>query len=289
MSYNNNNNKSLHSTKQSRMSEILTDARYSIIDVAEQLYVNNTLVVDSDNTLYIDKIFANIINYNYLSVMENNAETNTAETVQTVIGNDNTRSFFAGNAPTFGTSATNADGRLSEFRDLLLSIQGINNITYNDSVIIGGMQNEAMGQYSVCIGGDGNEANGSRSVVLGGTENHTIGINSVACGLNAIAVHDNTFVFGTDDQHGTTTTTDSQFVVNATNGLMFKLPKSSTVRTDHIHEGFGVWCWDDVANTLCLKTKQNNTTYKSSMPTLTHEIRTVFENGRMSLINPDDS
>lgn len=274
------------------MSEILTDARYSIVDVAEQLYVNNTLVVDSDNTLYIDKIFANIINYNYLSVMQNNAGTNTeVNASETVIGNGGTRSFFAGNAPTsFGTSATNtADGILFEFRDLLLSIQGINNITYNDSVIVGGMQNEAMGQYSVCIGGDGNEANGSRSVVLGGTENHTIGNNSVACGLNAIAVHDNTFVFGTNDRQATTTTADSQFVVNATNGLMFKLPKSSTVRTDHIHEGFGVWCWDDAANTLCLKTKQNNTTYKSSIPTLTHEIRAVFENGRMSLINPDDS
>lgn len=273
------------------MSEILTDARYSIVDVAEQLYVNNTLVLDSNNTLYIDKIFANIINYNYLSVMEDNAGTNTeVNTAQTVIESGGTRSFFAGNAPTFGTSAPNATDRMvSEFRDLLLSVQGINNITYNDAVIVGGMQNEALGQHSVCIGGDGNEANGSRSVVLGGTENHTIGINSVACGLNSIAVHDNTFVFGTNDRQGTTTTTDSQFVVNATNGLMFKLPKSSTVRTDHIHEGFGVWCWDDAANTLCLKTKQNNTTYKSTIPTLTHEIRAVFENGRMSLINPDDS
>jgi hypothetical protein len=272
------------------MSEILTDARYSIVDVAEQLYVNNTLVVDSDNTLYIDKIFANIINYNYLSVMENTADTNTY-TAQTVIARGGTRSFFAGNAPTSAIPGTSnaADGILSEFRDLLLSVQGINNITYNDSVIVGGMQNEALGKHSVCIGGDGNEANGSRSVVLGGTENHTMGTNSVACGLNAIAVHDNTFVFGTNDRQGTTTTTDSQFVVNATNGLMFKLPKSSTVRTDHIHEGFGVWCWDDAANTLCLKTKQNNTTYKSTIPTLTHEIRAVFENGRMSLINPDDS
>ena len=260
------------------MSEILTDARYSIVDVAEQLYVNNNLVVDSDHTLYIDKIFANIINYNYLSVMEDTA------------GSGGTRSFFAGNTPTFGTSAPNAtDGLVSEFRDLLLSVQGINNITYNDAVIVGGMQNEALGQHSVCIGGDGNEANGSRSVVLGGTENHTIGINSVACGLNAIAVHDNTFVFGTNDRQGTTTTAESQFVVNAANGLMFKLPKSSTVRTDHIHEGFGVWCWDEAANTLCLKTKQNNTTYKSTIPTLTHEIRAVFENDRMRLINPDDS
>ena len=266
------------------MSEILTDARYSIVDVAEQLYVNNTLVVDSDNTLYIDKIFANIINYNYLSVMENSAATNAeVDTAQTVIASGGTRSFFAGNAPnTTGES-------VSEFRDLLLSIQGINNITYNDSVIVGGMQNEALGQHSVCIGGDGNEANGSRSVVMGGAENRTLGSNSVACGLNAIAVHDNTFVFGTNDRQGTTTTTDSQFVVNATNGLMFKLPKSNTVRTDHIHEGFGVWCWDETTNTLCLKTKQNNTTYKSTIPTLTHEIRAVFENGRMNLINPDDS
>lgn len=263
----------------------MTDARYSIVDIAEQLYVNNTLVVDSDNTLYIDKIFANIINYNYLSVMQNSADTNADINPTETEITSGTRSFFAGAAPTSKTT----DGLVSEFRDLLLSIQGINNITYNDSVIVGGMQNEALGQHSVCIGGDGNEANGSRSVVVGGTENRTLGSNSVACGLNAIAVHDNTFVFGTNDRQGTTTTADSQFVVNATNGLMFKLPKSNTVRTDHLHEGFGVWCWDDEANTLCLKTKQNNTTYKSTIPTLTHEIRAVFENGHMSLINPDDS
>ena len=142
------------------MSEILTDARYSIVDVAEQLYVNNTLVVDSDNTLYIDKIFANIINYNYLSVMQNTADPDTV-IGQTVIARGGTRSFFAGNAPTSAIPGTSnaADGILSEFRDLLLSVQGINNITYNDSVIVGGMQNEALGKHSVCIGGDGNTLN----------------------------------------------------------------------------------------------------------------------------------
>jgi hypothetical protein len=125
--------------------------------------------------------------------------------------------------------------------------------------------------------------------VLGGTENRTIGSNSIACGTNAIAVHDNTFVFSSSKYQGTATTTESQFVVNAVNGLMFKLPKSNAVRTDHILEGFGMWCWDDAANTLCLKTKQNNIFYKSTIPTLIHEIRTLFEDGHMKLVNPDDS
>lgn len=245
------------------MSQIATDARFTVLDVMNQLYVNDQLVIDSEHNLWVKKLYANVIYYDYLS----HTSSGTEELLP---------------------QATNT---FDEYSDFLMSLQGFNNISYTDSVVIGGVQNESSGTHSICIGGFGNEANGNYSTILGGHENQTIGTNTVVCGKNAIATHDNTFVFNSAETV-TQSTNNSQFVVNALNGLLFRLPKSHTVRTDHVSEGLAVWCWDERSNppSLCIKTKQQNIFYKQNLPMAVHEIHVIIdENGQTSVINPDDS
>lgn len=253
------------------MSEILTDAKYTIVEATEGLYVNNSLIVDKFSTIRINALNANVIYYNHL------------------VQNPSSNSIGSINLDRSFQPQTSNQPFLPESPEWLLSLQGVNNISYTDSTTIGGLQNEASGEHSVCVGGNGNETSGICSIALGGSDNRTIGDNSVACGKNSIAVHENTFVFNTSDQP-VLTTSDSQFIINATRGMFFKLPVSSTIRTDHVSEGFAVWCWDEEANTLCLKTKQNKTLYKSTIPTLKHEIKVVIDDdGIARLINPDHS
>jgi hypothetical protein len=256
------------------MSEILTDAKFTIVEATEGLYVNNSLIVDRYSTIRINALNANVIYYNHLV---QNPSSNSIGSI----------SFDRSFQPQ--SSSSSLQPPLPENTEWLLSLQGVNNISYTDSVTVGGIQNEASGEHSVCVGGNGNETSGVCSIVLGGSDNRTVGDHSIACGTNSIAVHENTFVFNSSEQP-VQTTTDSQFLINATKGMFFKIPVSSTIRTDHVSEGFAVWCWDDRANTLCLKTKQNNTLYKTSLPTLKHEIQVVIDGeGFVNLINPDRS
>ena len=241
------------------MAEILTDAKFNIMDITDNLYINGVKTIDKDRILYINEIYANKINYTFLENSDSKENTVTTNS-------------------SFGTSQDT----------ILLSIQGINNISYTNSVTIGGEFNEAISENSTCIGGKGNEANGMASTTLGGTENQSIGLNSVSCGKNAISAHDNTFVFNSSDT-ATQSSNVSQFVVGADNGLLFKLPYSSTIHTHEIPNGFAIWCWDKASKNLCLKTKQNNIFYKTDLPTNTHEIKVSISTEGVILTNPDDS
>jgi hypothetical protein len=254
------------------MSELLTDAKFSLLDLSDSLYINNSLTINKDKVLYVNEIYTNIIHYTYLKYEKD------TESVSS-----NTKSF-----PHARNELPNPDISKVD-HNIILSIQGINNVSYNDSVTIGGNQNEAIGKFSTCVGGNDNEANGSCSTTIGGSDNQSIGENSISCGKNSICIHDTSFVFNSSNE-SLKSTMDSQFIVGADNGLMFRLPLSTTMRTDTIIEGFAVWCWDTHTNSLCLKTKQNNTLFKTNLETLKHELTlSLDENGLFSLNNPDDS
>lgn len=255
------------------MSELLTDAKYSLLDISDSLYINNSLTIDKNKTLFVNEIHCNSVFYSYLKQVTED---------ETEIGGAS-RGFDFKKTESGTTSGLQMDN------GILLSIQGINNISYNDSVTIGGNQNEANGKFSTCIGGNDNEATGSCSVILGGSDNQSIGENSITCGKNSICIHDTSFMFNSSEE-SLKSTMDSQFIVGAEQGLMFQLPLSTTIRTDTVIEGFAIWCWDKNTESLCLKTKQNNTLYKTNLTTLTHEITvTVDIDGKVRLNNPDDS
>ncbi len=251
------------------MSQIATDARFTVLDVMNRLYVNDQLIIDSDQNLWVKNIHANVIYYDYLSHANSNSVNSNSVNLNQELNNT----------------------EFERYSDLLLSLQGFNNISYTDSIVIGGIQNESSGDSSICIGGFGNEANGDYSTIIGGNENQTKGKNTIACGTNAIAAHDNTFVFNSTDV-GVQSTNTSQFIISALNGMLFKLPISNTVHTNHVPEGFAIWCWDEQTNppSFCIKTKQQNVFYKQNYQLNVHEIQVVIsENGQTSLVNPDDS
>ena len=100
----------------------------------------------------------------------------------------------------------------------------------NFSAVGGGRTNTAEGAYSTVAGGEGNTASGLDSTVGGGLDNtasgafstipgglfnFALGSNSFAAGVRAVAVHENSFVWGGSATLDTTTLADGDFFVYA--------------------------------------------------------------------------
>lgn len=245
---------------------IPSDACFTNIEVTQNIICNDQVLVDLHrNILAANVVECSTLRYRNLEVID---------------GSSDTRSLF-----------TPQPQLLSVPQDPFIDrLQGEDNVYEEEigSVVVGGQFNEASGEYAVCVGGKYNECAGKDAVVVGGQENQARGECSVSMGVSAIAAHDRTFVWNADDNVPAETTADGQFVVGG--NLLFKLPDSVSIKTHMVPDGYACWCWDSVRNTLCLKTKQNNVFYKTTLDTLVHEIQVnIDESGVATLVNPDDS
>jgi len=246
--------------KLNRMTDIPTDAKLTNLELTQNLFINESLVIDQDvniscNTLTCSKIFC--------------------DDVQNL--SDNTRSFDMDFREPSHTSNT-----------------GLNNSFSMDeqSYIMGGTLNECYGKNSVVLGGEANEISGNNSVIVGGSDNQCMGNLSVCAGMNSLVEHDNSFVWNSKDDFASSTN-NAQFVISAKNGTFVHLPSSNTVWDEHIEEGMACFCWDPIQNAVCLKTKQGNRSYKTNFNTISNELRTSFtvDDGHINIdiINPDKS
>ena len=252
------------------MSDILTDACFTNLEVTKNIICNDRVLVDVDrNILGANVVECNTLRYRNLEGIES----------------DQNRSLFGGftdSVQVFGETSLSGAGVLER-------VQGDQNVHSEEigALALGGQFNEASGEYAVCVGGRFNEAAGKDSVAVGGRENQSVGDCSSAMGVSAMALHDRSFVWNSDADQPVQTTADGQFVVGA--DILFKLPDSKTIQTHMVPNGYACWCWDASRNTLCLKTKQNETFYKTNIDTLVHEIKVVIDENKVALINPDDS
>jgi|TARA_B110000261_G_scaffold163680_1_gene210395 hypothetical protein len=127
------------------MTEILTDVKYSHIDITHSLSFNEQIVLDREHNLRVEDIYCNNIYYQRLI--------NNEEDVVTKGFDFQPRLFEA------QQSSTVIGGEHNE-------CEGEN------SVIIGGTNNENLGASSVVLGGSDNQCVGSFTT--------TMGVNSVA-------------------------------------------------------------------------------------------------------------
>lgn len=256
------------------MSDILTDACFTNMEVTKNIICNDQVFVDNHRNIWS----ANVIECNTLRYR--NLEAATGVTGERGV-------VFNGSPSVFGAvGLSSSDGD----HDIIERVQGDQNVHSEEigALALGGQLNEASGEYAVCIGGRYNEAAGKDGVVVGGRENQSVGECSAAMGVAAMAMHDRSFVWNSDDDHPARTTADGQFVVGA-DAFLFKLPDSAAIKTHMVPNGYACWCWDASRNTICLKTKQTDTFYKTNLDTLVHEIKVVIDNDHVALINPDDS
>lgn len=251
--------------------ELAHDALFSNLEITKKLIHNGKTVLDLEkSTLYID------------SIITSNIEGRDFEGIREIRGSVNTlTNDLSIDAPSIITF---------EDKTEILKLKGDRNFQQKTSLAIGGELNESIGEHSSTLGGRYNESSGDSSTTIGGTENKASGECSVAMGKNSSCNHDNSFIFNSADLE-LETTLDKQFMIGSENGLMFKLPTSSSIQTHHIPEGFACWCWDPLIKTTILKTKQNGTTYKSLIPTNTDELKIDIkenQNGIQTfLFNPD--
>jgi hypothetical protein len=246
------------------MSEILYDAKFSILDLSQSLSINEDVILDVQKNLNVNDIICNNV---YCNQVIDRAIIDEQQT---------TRDF--------------------QIQENSLPYEGENNIfdPLKNSFVVSGEFNECLGTNSVIVGGKDNENNGECSVVLGGQNNQCIGDYTTVMGTNSVAEHNNSFVWSSDSNTITRTTKDSQCILNAKGGVMFKLPKSGEIWNEHLNEGFACMCWDVNEQKACIKTKQNGVTYKSYLTTQTNEISVNIKPSlipnqgvNVSLINPD--
>lgn len=266
------------------MSGILSDAAFSTVEITENFYFRQKLLIDSQRNIHANAVYCNTLVYNNL------------EHSGGIVATQNNTRGFTGSA--FDVYDPVSEGRnlqdLQDLKaDLFEKLQGDQNVHSEEigAIAIGGQFSEASGEYAMCLGGKYNEASGKQSVSLGGVENQAIGECSVAMGVTSIALHDHSLVWNSNPNTIVETTNSKQVMVGCDNGLFFKLPKSTDIKTHIVPEGFACWCWDHDHNTLCLKTKQNDVLYKTLLPSLVHDIKVQINplNGNVVLLNPDDS
>jgi len=96
---------------------------------------------------------------------------------------------------------------------------GFQNSAAKDGTVAGGVDNQATGESATVSGGSENHASGVNATVPGGKLNVADGSFSFAAGVYATAKHDGTFVWS-DGTHGPfESTSDSQFLIGAANGV----------------------------------------------------------------------
>lgn len=260
------------------MACILSDAAFTTVEITDNLYFRKELLVDENRNIHANVVHCNTLMYTNL------AQSNGVSS--TPIMSMDRDLFVAGTNPSPQTLLA------PSHMELLDKLQGDQNVHSEEvgAVVIGGQFNEASGAYSTCVGGQYNEASGHQSICMGGVENQAVGECATAMGVTSTAMHDNTFVWNGNADQPLETTATKQCMIGCDNGLFFKLPKSTDIKTHLVPDGFACWCWDEAHKTLCLKTKQANTLYKTLLPTLVHEIQVGIDpsTGTVQLINPDD-
>ena len=250
------------------MSEILYDAKYSIVDISTTLSINEETVIDRQKNITANDIVCNRIYYNELL---NKAILDEAN------------------------ESRNIDNDFLEQNEMQKNgLVGEHNIydQYNNSFTLAGEYNECTGLNSVILGGKDNENNSSCSVVLGGQNNQCIADNTTTIGINSVAEHANSLVWNSDEDNIINTTNKGQCIFNALGGMMVRLPSSNVIWNEHIEEGFGCFCWDPIMNKVCIKTKQRDVMYISYFSTDVNEIGvdlTVMDDIiHVDLNNPDN-
>lgn len=247
------------------MTDLPTDVKYSYIDVTRSISINEDVLVDSNKNLHCNEIRCAKL---YTDELHGTANEQT------------TRSFDATTASSMREVDTN-----------VFVTGASNHCTGFGSFAVGGEHNEVQGKYSSILGGRENELDGNYSVILGGKGHQCLGNHSTCAGVNSVTEHDFSFILNTDLDHQAFTTNDQQCVLNASNGTYVRLPLSDTIRTDHVREGMACFVWDDVSKSICLKTKQNNILYKTTLPTVKHEIgvelNVTNEKIDVAMNNPD--
>jgi hypothetical protein len=233
------------------MSEILTDAAFTNLEITESLFFRDRTFIDRERNINAKTVTCDTISCKNIHIQDG-----VVDNAQAFLNLPNTREF-----------ETSTTTKLLDFNE------------------------PTGGANATCVGGMYNEAVGDASVTVGGAENQAIGENAVAMGVSAIARHSNSFVWNPDKEVPLESTKEAQCVLGSEGGLLFKLPKSSDIQTHMVPEGFACWCWDEKRQTLMLKTKQQNTMYKSSLDTLEHELTVGLSaaNDRVefTLNNPD--
>jgi hypothetical protein len=237
------------------MSDILTDAAFSNLEVTENLFFRNRNFIDQDMNVHANTIHCDFIRCRNIHIED-------------AVVND-------------------PSNFLNRSRDIQQQ-RVVSDVSETS-------RNDASGEHAACLGGTFNEALGDRSVTVAGQENMATGSDAIAMGVAAFAKHDQTLVWNTNPEQPLETTRDKQCMLASDGGMFFKLPLSTDVQTHMMPEGFACWCWDAEKRTVALKTKQQNVLYKTHLDTLEHELRVSLldpddANGvRLVLHNPDDS
>ena len=253
------------------MCDILHDAAFTTVEITKQLVFNNKIFLDENLNIHVNKVYADEIVSKTFTVPDGTVYSRTD------------RNF------SFEQPVEHAGDALN---GVIRVIEGTNNTSNDTSVTIGGYLNESLGEYAGCFAGKYNESTGENGVTVGGTDNQSTGKNAVACGQLSVAKHDNTFVWNAGESQ-CETTMPSQFMVGSDNGMFFKLPNTTNIPVNLLPEGYSVWCWEESTNKLCLKTKRNNITYKTYLPSEKSEIQidiSVSQDGNITgvnLLNPD--
>lgn len=242
--------------------EIVSDSKLSLLELTNRLYMNDSLVLDSNVNLHCNYIYASKVFCDEL--LNKTDELNLQSDSQA-------RAVFS--APTSQAldppppHASPLDGFLNECHD---------------------------SDCSAILAGTANEINScNNSIILAGTDNQCYGNRSVCAGVQAVAEHDNTFVWNSDPFRFVSSTNKQQFVVHASNGLLFHLPLSQSIWTEHLDNGMACFCWDSSSRSVVLKTKQHDVVYKSYLLTQPHEIQTTLsvdserDHVSVHLLNPD--
>jgi len=242
------------------MTDIPTDVKYSYVDVTQNISINEDVFVDS-----LKNVHCNEIRCTKLFTDEVHVLTEVESMPRT------SRSF-------------NPAANEAEFTT--------NHCTGTESLTLGGEFNEVQGNYSSILGGKENEVSGNYSTVIGGMNHQCIGDFSVCMGVNSVAQHDYSFVLNTDVRNQAVTTDSNQCILNATQGVFFRIPECDAVRTDHVSEGMACFVWDKSSKRICVKTKQNNVLYKACLPTIQNEIEVEmnvdsFDRVFTTIKNPD--
>ncbi len=112
---------------------------------------------------------------------------------------------------------------------------GLNRTSATSSTIAGGYQNVASADDATVGGGYDNQATGSRSTVPGGTGNLASGANSLACGVNAWADGDQSFVWSDNPSSLTQSLAPRHFIVGCSGRIGFgtNAPEGYL----HVHDG----------------------------------------------------
>lgn len=112
---------------------------------------------------------------------------------------------------------------------------GSNRTSATSATIAGGFQNVASADDATVGGGYDNQATGFRSTVPGGTGNLASGANSLACGVNAWADGDQSFVWSDDPGSFTQSLAPRHFIVGCSGriGLGTNVPEGYL----HVHDG----------------------------------------------------